>query len=390
MRFPQGGARGQALDVPGAPGEMSTHMEVTLQSLLRHVRTLHSFAPANKDRLAALRVAISVAGPSLLLLAAGRPDLIIYAVCGALTGMYGRSEPHQLRLRHQGQAAFLLLAGVGVGAGLSANHIHSWGLVVTETVLAGAGSLFADKVGLKPNGPFWGILALGACASIPTAIPWHAAVLIAAASAAFSMVIGFGGWVRARAWERGAGRGVAPLRGARRRAAWIHAARYVAAVGAAGSIGVLSGSGHPHWAMAAAAVPLAGADMSSSVYRGIHRIVGTLVGLVVVAAVLFPWAGSPLRAFPGHEAAVLALLVIVLQFTTELFMTRHYGLAMVSFTPVVLLMTQLAAPADPQVLVTERAVETLLGASIGILVVVLVRNRPHPRTGPVPRPVQGL
>ena len=33
--------------------------------------------------------------------------------------------------------------------------------------------------------------------------------------------------------------------------------------------------------------------------------------------------------------------MIVLQFTTELFMTRHYGLAMVSFTPVILLMTSL-------------------------------------------------
>lgn len=348
-----------------------------MQSLFRHVRTLHSFAPANQDRVSAWRVALSVAAPSLVLLAAGRPDLIIYAVFGALTGMYGRSEPHQLRLRHQGQAAFLLLAGVGVGVFLSVNHLHSWALVATEAVLSGAGSLFADRVGLKPNGPFFGILALGACASIPTSVPWPAAVGIAAASAAFSILVGFGGWVRNRTWHRGLERDVRPLRGARRRAAWIHAARYVSAVGGAGTVGVLSGSGHPHWAMAAAAVPLAGADMPSSVYRGLHRIVGTLLGLVVVAIVLFPWAGSPLRAFPGSEAAVLAVLVIVLQFTTELFMTRHYGLAMVSFTPVILLMTQLAAPADPHVLVTERAVETLLGAVVGILVVVLIRRRPR-------------
>jgi len=127
--------------------------------------------------------------------------------------------------------------------------------------------------------------------------------------------------------------------------------------------------------MAAAAVPLAGADMPSSVHRGLHRIVGTLAGLVVVAVVLFPWDFSPLRSFPGHEAAVLALLVIGLQFTTELFMTRHYGLAMVSFTPVILLITQLAAPSDPYILVTERAAETLLGALTGILVVVLIRRR---------------
>ena len=349
-----------------------------MQSLLRHVRVLHRLGPKNRDSVSALRVAVSVAAPSLLLLAAGRPDLIIYAVFGALTGMYGRSEPHQLRLKHQLQAALVLVGGLGVGVALSVNQLHSWSLVAVESVLAAAGSLFADKVGLRPNGPFFGILALGACASIPTAVPWQLALLIGAGSAAFAMAVGFVGWVRGRAWERGAGREVPPLRGVRRRAAWIHAARYLAAVASAGSIGVLSGSAHPHWAMAAAAVPLAGADLPSSVYRGLHRIVGTLLGLVLVAAVLFPWAGSPLRLLPGHETAVLAVLVIVLQFTTELFMTRHYGLAMVSFTPVILLMTQLAVPANPRFLVAERAVETLIGAVTGIAVVVLIRRRRRP------------
>ncbi|CAI3791230.1 FUSC family protein [Pseudarthrobacter sp. MM222] len=349
-----------------------------MKFLRGHLRTLHSLAPPNKDHVSALRVAVSVAVPSFVLLAAGRPDLMIYAVFGALTGMYGRTEPHQLRLRHQSQASLLLVGGIAVGVFLSVHQLQSWTLVLIEALLAAAGSLFADKVGLLPNGPFFGILALGACASVPTTVPWHTAVLIGALSAAFSMVVGFGGWVRGRAWDPGAARDVAPLRGDRRRAATIHAVRYLAAVGIAGAFGVLSGSGHPHWSMAAAAVPLAGADMPSSVYRGLHRIVGTLLGLVVVAAVLFPWAFSPLRAFPGHESAVLAVLVMVLQFSTELFMTRHYGLAMVSFTPVILLMTQLAAPADPYVLVSERAVETLVGACTGIAVVILVRRRTIP------------
>ncbi len=344
-------------------------------SLARHLRSLHSLGPANKDHVSAWRVAIGVAAPTLALLAAGRPDLIGYAVFGALTGMYGRTEPHQLRLRHQGQAAVILVTGVGAGVFLSVHHIHSWVLVITEAVFAGAGSLFTDRTALKPAGPFFGILALGACASVPAAVPWHAAVLIAAGSAAFSVLVGFGGWFLGRTWRRGWRRDVPVLRGPSRRAAWLHAARYVTAVGVAGSLGVLSGSGHAHWAMAAAAVPLAGADLPSSVYRGVHRIVGTLLGLVLVAAVLFPWPGSPLAAFPGHEAAVLACLVIVLQFSTELFMARHYGLAMVSFTPVILLIGQLGAPADPRVLVTERAVETLVGAAVGILVVLLIRRR---------------
>lgn len=356
-----------------------------MKRVVEQVRALHRLEPATGDHLAALRVALSVAVPSLLLLVLGRTDLMIYAVFGALTGMYGRSEPHQLRLRHQGQGALVLLSGVAVGVTLSINHIHSWWLVAVEATLAGVGSVYADRVRLKPNGPFFGILALGACASVPTVVPWYAAMFIACASSVFSILIGFSGWVRRRSWEPGATRSVPSRSSARRRELSVHAARYVLAVGAAGTAGVISGTGHPHWAMAAAAVPLAGADLPSSVRRGVHRIVGTFVGLVVTAVVLLPepWALAglyPALLEPVHRAAVLALLVILFQFATELFMTRHYGLAMVWFTPVILLMTQLAAPIEPGVLILERAVETLVGALLGILVVVAVR-RPGSRTG---------
>lgn len=345
-----------------------------MKILVEQVRALHRLEPANRDHLAALRVAISVAVPSLLLLAAGHTDLIIYAVFGALTGMYGRSEPHQLRLRHQAQAAVVLLGGVAVGLFLSVNHLHSWWLVAVEAVLAGVGSVFADRVRLKPNGPFFGILALGACASVPMEVPWQVAMLIAAGSAAFSLLVGFGGWIRHRSWQRGAVRSAPAEQPAGRPELLVHAARYVLAVGAAGTVGVLSGSGHPHWAMAAAAVPLAGADLPSSVRRGIHRIVGTFVGLAVTAVVIMPGPWSLAGLFPGRQAVLLALLVILFQFTTELFMARHYGLAMVSFTPVILLMTQLADPIDPAVLILERGVETLVGALVGIAVVVAVRR----------------
>lgn len=353
-----------------------------MRSVLRHVRELHSLGPANNDHLPALRVAVSVAVPSLLLLVLGRPDLTIYAVCGALTGMYGRNERHQLRLRHQLQAALVLLSGVTIGVVLSISHLHGWWLVLVEAAFAGAGSVYSDRVRLKPNGPFFGILALGACASVPTAVPWYFALLIAVASAGFSLFIGFGGWIRGRTWSPGARRTISRLEGQLRRKAAVHATRYIVAVGAAGAVGVLSGSGHPHWAMAAAAVPLAGADLPSSVHRGIHRIIGTLLGLVIVAVVLLPGPAALLPHVPGAEAVVLAVLVIVFQFTTELFMTRHYGLAMVSFTPVILLMTHLAAPSDPRVLIAERGVETLVGAVTGILVVVLIRSRRNPAAVP--------
>lgn len=256
---------------------------------------------------------------------------------------------------------------------LSVNHLRSWWLVGVEAVLAGVGSIFAVRVRLKPNGLFFGILALGACASVPTVVPWQVAMLIAAGSAAFSMLVGFGGWIRRRSWQRGAVRAVPAPGPAGKREMLVHASRYVLAVGAAGTVGVLTGSGHPHWAMAAA-VPLAGADLPGCVRRGIHRIVGTFVGLGVTAAAILPVPWSLAGLFPGRQAVVLALLVILFQFTTELFMTRHYGLAMVAFTPVILLMTRLAAPADPAVLIRERGVESPVGALVGIGAVVAVRR----------------
>jgi uncharacterized membrane protein YccC len=347
---------------------------VPMSAFMTHARELHRIGPANNDRLSAVRVGLSVVVPGLFLVVIGRPELMMYAVFGALTGMYGRNESHQLRLRHQAQAALLLVGGLSIGTFLSINHIHSWWLVLVATLFAGAGSFFCDAAKLRPIGPFFGILALGACASVPTSVPFTTAVLIGAASAAFSIVVGFAGWLRTRSWERGAVRDVPLLRGPLRQSALVHATRYVLAVGAAGVCGVLSGSGHPHWAMAAAAVPLAGADLPSRVHRGIHRIVGTFLGLGVVAVVLFPSPASPLQYFPSHGPVVLAVIVMLCQFPTELFMARHYGWAMVFFTPVILLIAQLAAPMDPGVLVLERAVETFVGAVIGIAVAVVVQR----------------
>ena len=345
-------------------------------SLLHHIRSLHSLAPANKDHVSAWRVAISVAVPSLALLAAGRPELTGYAVFGALTGMYGRTEPHQLRLRHQGQAAVLLVAGVGVGVFLSAHHIHSWALVVIEAAFAGVGSLFTDKTALKPAGPFFGILALGACASVPAAVPWHTGLLIAAR---IGRVLHHGRLWRLVPWPHLAAREAAGRRGAARGTA-------------AGRRGFMPPATSPPSAPPAPSGSSAAAATRTGPWpRRRCRLPGRTCPAACTAASTGSSAHSSASWWsrrscsrgrghrcwpsPGRRPPSWLCLVIVLQFSTELFMTRHYGLAMVSFTPVILLVGQLAAPADPAVLVTERAVETLVGAAVGIAVVVLIRRR---------------
>ncbi|NQX26625.1 FUSC family protein [Microbacteriaceae bacterium VKM Ac-2854] len=322
-------------------------------------RSLVALGPAENDRTAALRVGLGVAVPTLLLLVLGHPQLTVYAVFGAFTGMYGRNEPH--RLRHQLRAMLLLVCGVALGVGAATLGVTSWSLVLLECGFAFAGSVFADRSGLRPAGPFFGLFALGACASIPPLVPPVLAIAVAAGSAAVGLLLGAVGRPRQRL-----GAESPPV-------SWRRALAYLAAVGVAGSLSTLSGLGHPIWAMAAAAVPLAVTGTANRMRRGAHRILGTLVGLLLTATILVPF-GTP-------APAILVLLVIALQFPTELFMSRNYGLALVFFTPLILLMTQLAHPIDEVALIVDRALQTTIGALVGIVVVAVGSWWPQRRDG---------
>jgi hypothetical protein len=331
---------------------------------VEHARELARIGPAQGDHLSALRVALSISVPLLTLLVVGRPDLAIYAVFGGFTAMYGRNQAYCARLVHQGRAALLLVAGLTLGVWLSISQAQPWVIVAIESIFAAAASIAADRMRLKPAGPFYAIFALGACASVPTTIPLWVATGIGGASAALSMLIGISGWVRHRTSFRAtSSQNFAPEK-RKLRGMSVHAARYLIAVAAAGTVGVLIGAGHANWTMAAAAVPLAAPNRTSRIYRGIHRVVGTFAGILLTAVILLP----------GFNPVTLTVLLMVLLFPTELFMTRHYGLSMMFFTPAILLMSQLASPISPHILVADRGIETLIGASIGIAVAILVRE----------------
>ncbi|MDA3642749.1 FUSC family protein [Saccharopolyspora indica] len=323
--------------------------------------------PAAEDHRHALRVAAALFVPGFALLVAGRPDLIIYAVFGSFTGMYGRGESDRLRIAHQAQAGAVLLSGVSAGVALAGAHAPAWVLVVTVAGCASAWSLLADRLGLRPAGPFFGIFALGATATVPAGrvAPW-AAISICAATALLCLLVSVAGAVRSRepAGRRQVERGPGAL---------VHAARYAVAVSAAGAVGLLLGIDHANWAMASAAVPLAvvgvrdrwAPGIGGIVHRGIHRVLGTFAGLAITALVLLP----------DLPATALAVVVVVLLFPTELFMARHYGLALGFFTPLIMLMTDLAAPADPLIMLRDRAVDTLIGVTAGIAAAIVIRRR---------------
>jgi uncharacterized membrane protein YccC len=144
-----------------------------------------------------------------------------------------------------------------------------------------------------------------------------------------------------------------------------HLARNVAGVLAAGTLSTAAGIGHPYWAMVSAVVPLAATRPRAQLVRGLHRIVGTLVGLGVAAAFF--------ALDPG--GLVLILTVVALQCAAELLVGRNYALALVAITPLALLMVHLAAPVPARVLLLDRGVETVIGVLIGLAIGYLTRDR---------------
>lgn len=322
-----------------------------------YARVRVAMTPPMGDHRPALRVALGLAVPGIALLWAGRPDLILYAVFGAITGMYGRAEPRQRRLAHQTQGAVILVLGVSIGVTLANAHIVPWILVLAAVAFAAVGSVTTDYLALKPEGPFYGLFALGAVATVPAGrVSPSSAILICASTALLCILLGILDASRGPLLPR--------LRMPNTRDVLIHATRYAIAVGAAGTAGLFLGVDHANWAMAAAAGPLAAADAGGRIRRGIHRLGGTFVGLGVAAVLLIPQPSE----------YVLAICVMALLFPTELFMAHHHAVALGFFTPLIMLMTDLAQPAEPLALLTDRGIDTIIGVGAAIAVSLIINE----------------
>ena len=109
----------------------------------------------------------------------------------------------------------------------------------------------------------------------------------------------------------------------------------------AGYASLALGIGRPYWALVTAA-SLYQANLTLTWSRGVQRVVGNLVGVLVFAAVV------PL-AHLGPAALVLCCLAF--NFGAEALISRNYWLGSVCVTPMALLITefagyQAAGPAD--------------------------------------------
>ena len=315
-------------------------------------------------RRVALRACVSVLGPLLVLYAVGRLEWSIFATFGAFTSLYGRERAGRARLELQARLALYLTIAVGLGTLVACSPDRAWLAVPAAATVAALGSFASDAERWHPPGPLFLVFAFAACAALPSSgSDVLVAVGVAAASAAFSVVVGsLGAW-----WRRDDGEPA-------RRPTYLASLRWHVlpcslGVFLAGTIATTADIGRPYWAMVSAVVPLVAVDFRHQVVRGLHRVVGTLAGLVV--------AGALLALDLGGLAVIL--VVALLQAVAELLVGRNYALALVAITPLALLMVHLAAPVPTSELLADRGVETVIGVSVGLLVGYLTRVR-YPRS----------
>lgn len=123
--------------------------------------------------------------------------------------------------------------------------------------------------------------------------------------------------------------------------------------------------GHPYWAVVTAA-SLFQANITLSWQRAVQRLIGNVLGLALYFALL------PL-IHTGRFTMVL--LALAFQIGAEAFMTRNYWLGSVCVTPMALLLTEFGTAMPAHTLITDRALDTLTGAVLGLLCCLLVTNR---------------
>jgi hypothetical protein len=133
----------------------------------------------------------------------------------------------------------------------------------------------------------------------------------------------------------------------------------------AGYVSLSLGVGHPFWALVTAA-SLYQANITLTWSRGVQRVVGNLIGVLLFAAV------APL-AHLGPAALVLCCLAF--NFGAEALMSRNYWLGSVCVTPMALLITEFTGFRQPGALMADRLVDTFVGALVGFVAAIAVTNR---------------
>lgn len=354
-------------------GERSERRARLARFRSQYVTALRSIGPHHDAHWPALRVGICVAIPLSLTVGLGHPEWAPYAVFGALGSLFGRRVDYPTRLRVQAIMGVCLSAAVVTGTAVGIVAPASLLAVAAMAAASLLGYVLSKTRGVLPIPALFLTLAVGTLSSYPhTTADLPLAVGLSLAAATVSVAVGQAGRRLRRGRAVVPGPPPIPLREVlavqdRR----IGAAVHVLGPLLAGTLATTAGIGHPYWAAVTATVPLAGPNLAGRLARGSLRMAGTFAG-VGLAFVL-------LSADP--PVWILVVAVAGLQVVTELFVIRNYGIAVLAITPMSLILTHLGSPGSLERLAGDRVIETVIGAGVGMVLLVAVHPlRRPPRT----------
>ncbi|MCM3781166.1 FUSC family protein [Microbacterium hydrocarbonoxydans] len=330
--------------------------------------SLFAFAPSRGPRWPlATQAALGIAAPIAIMTLLGQPSLGYIAASGAFTVLFAGSAPTVDRARVLPFVATGLIASAALGVAVSGSPwLVSVGVVVVAIVSAALS--FGFRLG--PPGPLFFVLVFGLSAHIAASSPVAPLVYLGALAGGcvFSYAVAMAPLLLPRP------RSVAarplgellpgPSLDADSRLLLLRVA-IVAVLGVL--LGLVVDPARTYWIVGSAVAVIGiAAARRAAVQRGLHRMLGTVVGAGVYA----------LLALLHPTGLWLALLLGALQFAIELVVVRHYALALVFITPLVLLLTG-AATGDigSMDVAGERIVDTVVGAALGAASGLL-----HPRS----------
>lgn len=332
----------------------------------KYLRDIFYFAPADtgRDHIPAFRIAVSVAVPLLVLTLTGHIPYTIYTAFGAFTALYGRALPIRERVREQAIAGLMITASVGVGITLAACAAPAWVVITvssfTSAICAHIGSILRVRI----SGPLFYIFASAAIGSLPYNGQPVLSLGLTTASALFCVLTGI---ILGELMREGQAGTVPPLRWRGHRHALFKTLSYWVPTLASGLIGLGVGISHSYWAMIAASAIMLAPTAAEKLKKAVQRTLGTFLGVLIVAFFI------SMQPSPWH----VAVLVVVAQFLTEMYLKRNYGFSTLFITQIALYVVYLAHPFTTYELLTTRMIDTLVGVAAGVVVILLTPSEEY-------------